>query len=585
MSRDGSRSRSRGERDLSRLRGSEEGVALRAADSPGYLHGFVRIDDLLALAPFAGARSDAAGDTPVAGLDLDVAARTMRLVAEDGSGIGVVVEAEPAGSACGLIELAPAASIEDAYAAGMGELLARSRALANRSGGLLQTLAEADFAGQDLQSIVTLLSKLVGNSVMLKDSNYQVVAWHGDLADLDEPRLHTVEAGSIPDPVRVTLDREGVLERIRNERRPFRIEGHETLGLVPRVVCPVRSGDVYLGYLSISEGRRRLDEQDFIAAEYGATVVAFHLARDRAVRESIRSQKALLIYELLFNPTKRSSTGRRQAAMLQLDLDQRFAVITMEIRHPQSERWDDERWSRARTSMVATIDSSLTRMGVSSAVALAEQDHLMVIAPGETDAACSLAADLLRELLAYHKVVVPTVGVSQTRMGSDGLKDSYEEARLAADLGRALHVEGMRVRSRTAAVDTGSDTGAADAIAVDVARDDPRRVITPYASLGALRLLNEVPVDALERHLTATLGDDPKFREQFRETYGALVECGYNKAAAARALYIHVNTLKYRLARITRRTGHNVADNNGRFALECTLRLIELQRVRAQSAG
>lgn len=450
-----------------------------------------------------------------------------------------------------VILLANGLTVPQAYGAVMEELLSRSRMLANRSGAILQTLAEADLGGQDLQSVIALLSKLVGNSVTLKDSNYQVVAWHGDLADLDEPRQLAIESGVIPDPVKAMLDREGVLDRIRTERRPFRIEGHESLGLVPRVVCPVWSGDVHFGYLSISEGRRRLDAQDFNAAEYGATVVAFHLSRDRAVSESIRSQKALLIYELLFNPAKRSGSGRRQAAMLNLDLDQRFAVLIVVVQSPQDEAWDDDRWSRARTSMIATVDGYLARVGATSAVALAEQDDLLVITPGETAEVCGLAADLIRELRAYHRISVQAVGVSQTRTGSDGLKDSYEEARLAADLGRTIHGDGA---------------------------------ITPYTSLGALRLLSEIPGLALGRHLSATLGDDQKFRQQFKVTYGALVEAGYNKAAAARQLYIHVNTLKYRLARIARITGHDPSDHNGRFALECTLRLLELEHARAHSA-
>jgi sugar diacid utilization regulator len=511
----------------------------------------LHVQELLALGPFRDATTiGSPGGEEVA--DIELAQGGQHLVLRGGRGrpIGAVVEAgcDPADGFT--IQLAPQARLVDAMNAVMRELLAQGRALAGRSGSLLQTLTEADLGGQDLTSIVALLSNLVGNSVMLKDSNYQVVAWHGDLADLDEPRQHTVDAGSLPDSILAMLDRDGLLTRIRSERRPFHIERHDELGLVPRVVCPVWSGDAYFGYLSISEGRRRLDQSDLIAAEYGATVIAFHLARDRAVAESVRSQKALLMYELLFNPTKRSSAGRRQAAMLDLDLDQRFTMVTMEVHAPKGEKWDDDRWSRARTSMITTIDGQLSRMGVTSAVALAEEEHLLVIVPGETQEVSRLAADLLRELVAYHQVDVPAVGVSQTRTGSDGLKESYEEARLAADLGRAV------------------GAGAA---------------VNAYVSLGALRLLSEIPGPAIERHLTVTLGDDQKFREQFRVTYGALVEAGYNKAAAARSLYIHVNTLKYRLARISRRTGHDPDDHNGRFALECTLRLLDLQRIRNHS--
>lgn len=511
----------------------------------------LHLDEVLSLDSFRHAELvGRRADEGVAEVALSASGQQLVLRGSNGQSLATVVEAgaEPVDGLT--VVLGAGVPLVAALGAVSHELTTQGRALANRSGALLQTLAEADLGGQDLESVVALLSRLVGNSVMLKDSNYHVVAWHGDLADLDEPRQRTVRDGSIPDPVREALDRAGVLARIRTERRPFRIEGFDELGLVPRVVCPIWSGDVYFGYLSISEGRRRLDAHDFSAAEYGATVVAFHLSRDRAVAESIRSQKALLIYELLFNPTKRSLTGRRQAAMLDLDLDQQFAMIAFEVRTPPAERWDVERWSRARTSMIATIDSQLTRMGVSSAVALAEEDHLLVIVPGEKVDVCGLATDLLRELLAYHQVVVPAVGVSQLRMGSDGLKESYEESRLAADLGSALNGDGA---------------------------------VTAYASLGALRLLNEIPIPALERHLSVTLGDDQKFREQFRVTYGALVEHGYNKAAAARALFIHVNTLKYRLARITRLTGNDPADHNGRFALECTLRLLDLQRVRAHS--
>lgn len=508
----------------------------------------LQINELLELDPIRGARLvQASGTERVHAVELCATGADVALRGLDDELLARVMPAERPAPQGRTIVLAPGVDVIAAFGAIMHELLLRSQVLADRSSAILQSLAQADLEGRDLQSIVALLSTLVGNPVSLKDSAHRVMAWSGDPKALDPIRQHTVERGAVSDEVLTMLADEGVLERIRTERRPFRIEGHEDVGLVPRVVCSVWSDDVCLGYLSISEGGRRLDELDFTAVEYGATVVAFHLSRERAVAESIRSQKALLIYELLFSPSERSATSRRQAAMLRIDLKQRFAVLIFAIRPRASEAWDPERWVRTTSSMIATIDGLLERKGMTSAVALAEEDDLLLITPVGGTPSHELAATLVRELVAYHEATVVAVGISQARDGSGGLKDSYEEARLAADLGRTMNGAGS---------------------------------ITYYADLGTLRLLNEVPGPALQRHLSATLGDDPKFREQFLGTYGALVEAGYNKAAAARRLYIHVNTLKYRLARIARTTGHDPADHNGRFALECTLRLLELQQAR-----
>jgi purine catabolism regulator len=104
--------------------------------------------------------------------------------------------------------------------------------------------------------------------------------------------------------------------------------------------------------------------------------------------------------------------------------------------------------------------------------------------------------------------------------------------------------------------------------------------ITRYDDLGVLRILGEIGEDSVERHLSNTLTDDANFRNQFFETFGAFAAAGYNKAAAARCLFVHVNTLKYRLERIKQVTGLDPFEHRGRFALECSLRLMELQAAR-----
>jgi hypothetical protein len=292
----------------------------------------VHLSELLNLEPLVGARLD--GISPDAHVHaVDVMPGGDVVVMMDSSGVAVaeIVAAGSLVSAPALI-LAPAVPLIEAFAALTRELAQQSDALARRSGAVLRSLAQADLDGSDLQSIVTLLASLVGNPVTMKDSMFRLMAWSGDPAVLDSARRSLVADGRVPDDVVAILEEEGIFNRLRTETAPFRIErDHDVLHLSPRVVCPVRCGGVQFGFLSISEGSRELDEFDFAAIEYGATVVAFHLFRERAVAESLHSQRALLVYDLLFNQSTPSSTSRRQAAMLQIDLSESFIVMTFAI--------------------------------------------------------------------------------------------------------------------------------------------------------------------------------------------------------------------------------------------------------------
>lgn len=508
------------------------------------------IAELLDVEPFSGAGSDAIPH------DLEVYAATVMdgalLLLGADSEVVATVEAGPladrSDAAIPRLLVESDQRLGQAHAHLTERLTRRAQHVAERSREILQSLTEADLQGRTLQEVVALLARLVGNPVVLKDPSYRVVASSGNPEHFDLARRETVEAGRLPDAVIEALDSRGILTRIRSERRPFRIEGDHRTPLAPRVVCPVRAGDTYFGYLSISEGGRRLDSLDFLAVEYGATVAAFHMSRERAVEESVRSQRALLIYELLFVPQEKTLPRRRkQAALMDFDIDQEFVVASIQCDRSAVDSSDPERWPRLLQSVVSTVDTTLDRLGVTSSIAMAEDDGVLAVIPRRVEDLQDVIATLLREIEAYHRVGPMSAGISLARKGSERLGEGYEEARLAAELGRTLSGPGT---------------------------------ITHYEELGALRLLNEISEELVERHLSATLTDDEAFREQFAETFGALVEAGYNKAAAARELYIHVNTLKYRLGRIRKVTGQDVADHHGRFALECTLRLLELRRAR-----
>jgi DNA-binding PucR family transcriptional regulator len=93
-------------------------------------------------------------------------------------------------------------------------------------------------------------------------------------------------------------------------------------------------------------------------------------------------------------------------------------------------------------------------------------------------------------------------------------------------------------------------------------------------ALGALLLFeNRGLVERIAaRRLGALDGLTPKARRRMEETALAYVQERGNAAAMARALHVHPQTARYRLARLRELLGSELDDPDARFELELALR-------------
>ncbi len=99
--------------------------------------------------------------------------------------------------------------------------------------------------------------------------------------------------------------------------------------------------------------------------------------------------------------------------------------------------------------------------------------------------------------------------------------------------------------------------------------------VLEHEELGVYRLLSRLPLDELRRHRAEAIG---ALLEYDRDHNGALVHtlevflrCERNRVRAAEELFIHYNTLRYRLGQIDRLTGGLSGDATARLNLELAL--------------
>ena len=304
----------------------------------------------------------------------------------------------------------------------------------------------------------------------------------------------------------------------------------------PHVVRPIRAGDATHGEVVMWTGGVELLPHELMTMEHAATVAAMAIAQERSVVLSEQRHRTLLLMQLVSHrPVDRAEIARWATAM-GWDMDRARAVVLVELCDARGERIRvagrpvEDRLVRAAQGAVRTepivwaLRSGLAVL-VEPRPALGRVTRELHDALGRTGAA--------------EGVMVAAGGVAA---GVDDLGRSYEEAASTLALGREL---------------SGND------------------FVLEHEELGVYRLLSRLPLDELRRHRAEAIGP---LLEYDREHNGSLVHtlevflrCERNRVKAAEELFIHYNTLRYRLGQIDQLTGGLSGDSTARLNVELAL--------------
>lgn len=360
-------------------------------------------------------------------------------------------------------------------------------------------------AGEGQEGIARAAHELTGYPVAVEDRHGNLRAWAGP----DRPD---------PYPKDRPARREEMLRRALREGRPIR-EGD-------RLVAIANPSAGVFGVLALVDPAGTAGDQEQIALEHGATVLAMELARLRSLAEAELRLRRDLVEELLSGTDEESALARAQA--LGYDLERRHRVVVLE--------------GRGRTQ-----DEDAFFHGVRRAARNTGAGIMQVARRGGVVVLCD--ADVSWE--RFRAAVLTELGGGRCRVGVGGLCErpgdfprSYREARLALKI-------------------------------LDAAKGDDRAAC--YEDLGVYQILCEAEDPAtVERFVHRWLGSlidyDSRKHAELVPTLSQYLECGGSYDATAAALSVHRNTLKYRLQRIREISGHDLGNPATNFNLHLATR-------------
>jgi sugar diacid utilization regulator len=280
------------------------------------------------------------------------------------------------------------------------------------------------------------------------------------------------------------------------------------------------------GVLALFDPDAQSGEQEQVALEHGATVLAIELARLEAITETEIRLRRNLVDELVAGSDEPGVLERAQALGYDLQQPHRVAVVTGGGSDLDPERFFDVVRRTARDTGVGTL--------------LSPRGSAVVVVTDAAHRWDSFCAAVVAELRGGECLI----GVGGACQHVVELPRSLHQAQLAVKMGRAAE------------------------------HDEP---VVVYDDLGVYRMFAEIDdpagVERFSREWLGTLIDyDARRRSQLVLTLSTYLERGGNYDATAAALSMHRSTLKYRLQRIRDISGHDLSNADTRFNLQLAAR-------------
>lgn len=412
--------------------------------------------------------------------------------------------------------------------------------------GALSSVSDIDDRG-DLFALANAIAGLLNAPVTIEDLNSRVLAFSADQATSDEYRKNSVLGRQVPENITRDLKRTGFFDQVYSSSRPVLMEP-SLIGLGPggmtRAVIAIRAGNEILGtiWVVLSGPLKPEHEQALIDVTRPA---ALHILRSRIALRGQERIRAEVVDTIL--------SGGRPARDLATKMGQ-FAgaacVVAAGIRPWNADLAQIEVDMQRLTS---AFQLHVSVMHPHAATAPLGSTVYAILPLGDIAPDRAAAQPVIESMRAFlsrvSERIEVVIGVGRVVRGPLQLASSRDDADRALRVARESAVTSSE--TRVASIDDVQ----VDALLLqlgDIIAAENLTAPGAIARLSAYDLANSAELISTLRHWLDAFGDVP--------------------IAAAR-LFVHPNTLRYRLKRIAAVAEVDLDDPEARFGLMLQLRL------------
>lgn len=406
----------------------------------------------------------------------------------------------------------------------------RQRRLLEEVAQAHKRLTDAALGGADVAETVRLLSDLVGKPVMFVTPEYEVAAaatpvgLQGHVPGADDRAALAAMAAEV-----------------RRRGATVMLPAAPHFGVVHRqLACPLIAVEEVVGYLAVAEVGSSIRPLDIKVVEQGAMLVSLLVLTERRQAEAEGQAREDFLNDLLHG-ARGAAVLHRRAPLFGVDLDRPHVVVRLAVEP------DPGLPSSERRGLLARKLAALREDGMPLTIGLPGADMVLLALPDGPHA--QPLRDVRRAVTSVIEDPASPVryrgaAVSKVLRRVEDYADAHRELRSLLETTRLL--------------------------------GDGRPDVLLATELGVVRLVVSGGSGDCRRFAEDLLGPllryDEETGSELVATLRRFLECGGQIRATARALDVHENTVRYRLARIAEVSDIDPADLrtllDARFALQ-----------------
>ncbi|MFL8938233.1 PucR family transcriptional regulator [Rossellomorea oryzaecorticis] len=188
---------------------------------------------------------------------------------------------------------------------------------------------------EDIHKATELISSKLGNPVIIENKNFELISYSSSFDKFDQTQQKTILTKKCPIFIIDRLKKEGIVHRLEHQSSPIRVQPMEELGFHQRVVIAAKYLGNTIGYIWVQESGHLLQSEELALLEEISPHLG-NLINDIYAKANFKKdKKEEVLWRLLQHEYGSESQLRHDASLVKLTLPERFTVAVYSITSPQ----------------------------------------------------------------------------------------------------------------------------------------------------------------------------------------------------------------------------------------------------------
>ena len=436
---------------------------------------------------------------------------------------------------------------------------------ADRFASLYHSISESMLEPDGVERMLSVLGDYIGNSVLLMGSRWELLGYAESGEGLQPSALLTLQKGAVIFPEELTGNMPSDFARYTKAIKRVYSHGEE------RAVCrvlPVSGGDELFGYLVVWETGHKMQSADYLALEIAVSALALECYRNRQLEEVRMHIRQDFFDDLLSGKLHSADEVASIAGMHNMDAEGTYLCLAAKLDSAVQGTANyvemQDAFLRIKDSMIAQI-GEFSRADGRSCISIHRGSliitFLRLAHTGEDKRIGEENRRFIQRL--YHRLRT----ITEQYVLNIGVGEPAE---------RLINVRRSFTQAQEAIRASGSLCGAAG--------------VHFYEDLIIYQLLSsgvesEKSMELYTLSIRSLVEYDHRNETNLVETLDCYFACNCNVSETAKALYIHRNTLIYRIDKIRSVLGRDLKDSEERLLLQLGLRIHQIRQTREQDCS